>query len=328
MPRFSARPSSNIYAYPLTLRGESEARTDYIKITAFDYIPPQQNATPNLRDLGRLRRSDESLYSTRNQKGTVYITMPQQLPANGNTAGWDSNNYGPIQAAGAGLYNAATNTSPQDIGNALGNAIQNPLGTIGNITSSIINNLNANSTQYTDLAKAVFGGFAINALTGSNALGSFLGRNNGVIFNQNVELLFNQVLLRPAFELAFQVNPRSPEEAQEVKRMVRFLKREMSPRQNNTFSGTTGNVAGSFFIGTPSVFKIEYKSGQREHPFLNRYKICAMQSIALDFTSAGTYATYPDGTPTSMTLVMSMQELTPIYQEDYDGVNVDSGIGF
>ena len=58
-------------------------------------------------------------------------------------------------------------------------------------------------------------------------------------------------------------------------------------------------------------------SGGRPHPFLNQFKICALNAMSVNYTGSGTYATYSDATPVHMVMTLTFQELTPIYREDY-----------
>ena len=58
-------------------------------------------------------------------------------------------------------------------------------------------------------------------------------------------------------------------------------------------------------------------SGGRPHPFLNQFKICALNTMSVNYTGSGTYATYSDATPVHMVMTLTFQELTPIYREDY-----------
>ena len=88
-----------------------------------------------------------------------------------------------------------------------------------------------------------------------------------------------------------------------------------------------GGGAG-LFIKSPSVFKLQYMSGGKPHPYLNRFKICALQGLSLNFTGSGTYATYSDGTPVNMNLSLNFQELTPIYFEDYGSAEGKTGVGY
>ena len=51
----------------------------------------------------------------------------------------------------------------------------------------------------------------------------------------------------------------------------------------------------------------------------------------VNYTNAGTYASYGDGSPVSIRMNLTFKELNPIYSEDYDKFTMDdinSGVGF
>jgi len=106
--------------------------------------------------------------------------------------------------------------------------------------------------------------------------------------------------------------PRSKKESEQIKDIIRFFKSEMAAKKG----AETGAAAG-LFIKSPSVFKLQYMSGGKSHPFLNQFKICALTSMSVNYTGSGTYATYSDATPVHMIMTLAFQELTPIYNEDY-----------
>ena len=54
----------------------------------------------------------------------------------------------------------------------------------------------------------------------------------------------------------------------------------------------------------------------------------ALLNMAVNYTGAGTYATYGDTTPVHMKLDLSFQELNPVYAEDYDSEEGKEGVGF
>ena len=60
------------------------------------------------------------------------------------------------------------------------------------------------------------------------------------------------------------------------------------------------------------------------HPSLNRIKICALQSMSVDYTPAGTYMTYNDDDGdhpmTSYSVQLNFSELEPVYDIDYADV--------
>ena len=83
---------------------------------------------------------------------------------------------------------------------------------------------------------------------------------------------------------------------------------------------------GRMFLKTPNVFKLKYffKNG-RQHPFLNKIKMCALRSFDVEYTPDGSYMTYDDGSMTSYQVTMNFGELNPIYAEDFDDDSNDMG---
>ena len=47
----------------------------------------------------------------------------------------------------------------------------------------------------------------------------------------------------------------------------------------------------------PDVFQIRYLHRGKDHPFLNSFKHCALTGMSVNYTNAGTFASYADGTP-------------------------------
>ena len=139
--------------------------------------------------------------------------------------------------------------------------------------------------------------------------------------DENVELLFNGVTMRPAFNFTFDMVPRDSKESKEIKTIIRTLKKNMTPQK-----GTPGVDGGGLFVKAPNVFKLEYMSGGKQHPFLHRFKPCALTQMSVNYNGSAQYATYADATPVHMQLTLQFQELTPIYAEDYK--DSDIGVGY
>jgi hypothetical protein len=137
-----------------------------------------------------------------------------------------------------------------------------------------------------------------------------------------MELLFKGVNLRE-FSFDFDFAPRDGNEAQQVKQIINTLKREMAARSTSAGGGGAG-----LFISAPSVFRLEYKSGGKKHPFLNTFKPMAMKGLSVNYTGSGTYAVYGDSTPVHLKMTVNFQELNPIYFEDYDKSEAQIGVGY
>ena len=270
-------------------------KDDYVQIDIYKYKP------------GGLSSGDSFGLPSGGTSGTleqsIILPMPQTLPDNSQSAMWGKNEMGPVEIAAAGVAIAALN-SPDNPAMAALQAVRNEAG---KITSA------AGTGTGQGALVAGFAGLATkNALGQGGDAGTYLSRSGGITFNQNVELLFTGVDLRTAFGFNFDMVPRSAEEAKAIKDIIRILKLAMSPSKGNTGAGQ------GLFITAPRVFNVLYKSGSKDHPFLNRFKTCALQSMSVNFTPDGTYTTYADATPVHIQMTLQFQELTPIFREDYE----------
>ena len=106
------------------------------------------------------------------------------------------------------------------------------------------------------------------------------------------------------FRFNYKFTPRNEKEAEQVKLIIRAFKRNMAPQAQG---GTLGS--GNWFLKTPNVFKLRYRTGRKNHPFLNSFKQCFLSDMSTTYTGEGVHATYDDGTPVSMHLDLSFKEI-------------------
>ena len=221
--------------------------------------------------------------------GTVTLPVPSQIGDN-NGADYGSGNLNFLQERGLGV-------AQQAIRGQLAGALGEVKGLLGDLT-------NANG-----LVESFFANQAISSFGGNIDLNQLLVRSGGTIINPNMELLFTGPKLR-SFTFAFKFTPRFSKEAEEVRQIIRAFKKHSSPR-------TGGNKN---FLKSPDIFQIRYLGeGGQNHQFLNRFKLCALTNMTVNYTGDGVYATYDDGTPVSSIMTLTFNELTPVYNEDYDG---------
>lgn len=195
------------------------------------------------------------------------------------------------------------------------------LKTIGNKSDSISNAFKSvGLNNAVDLIKKQLAAEAVSIFGGNVSLESILAREEGQILNPNMELLFNGVTLR-TFRFSFKMTPRDDAEAKNVSLIIRRLKKNMS-----AYAGE------GIFLKTPNVFELEYKKGSGTHPFLNKFKPCALTDMSVNYTGENVYATYEDGTPISILMDLTFKELTPVYQGDYkdedESGNTITNVGF
>ena len=296
------KSNTKVFRYPLK---NIDASDDFLKIQSFEYVPPGLNLS---LDTFSQRSSDDVVesggYGPKKIRGTVILPIPENIQ-DSNQVSWGGGEMGPLQTAALGL---ATKVIKDD----------NPIEGIADNVNVLFNKLNSAAKTGTtqSMVQTFFASEATKALLGSGDFQQNLSRQTGSVFNSNIELLFSGVSLRAGFSFDFNMIPRSKKESDQIKDIIRFFKSEMAAKKG----AETGAAAG-LFIKSPSVFKLQYMSGGKSHPFLNQFKICALTNMSVNYTGSGTYATYSDATPVHMVMTLAFQELTPIYNEDY--VNKD-----
>lgn len=295
---------AQILRYPKASIGKND---DFLQIDVVEYKPPGLSGSS--AGSFALGTTEQALGGSK-LLGTILLPMPQSV-ADSNSANWGENTLNAALAAGL-IAGKETIESGDFIGGA------------GKAGQDVFSKFQSAFTQGTGqkVASTVFSKLAIQALTGQDAtVSGLISRETGAVVNQNVEMLFQGVNIRTAFQFTFDLIPRSQAEAEEIKTIIRTFKQEMTPRK-----GSTGSTGGGFFVKSPNVFKIQYRTGSGPHPFLNKFKPCALTSMSVNYSGSGQYSTFNDATPVHMILTLSFQELSPIYAEDYQ--NIKEGVGY
>ena len=220
----------------------------------------------------------------------IYLPIPQQV-SDALAVSYGDDTLNPVQAAGL-----AAASNPADA------VLKTP-----ELAKKVIEGNITGVDEVTKKAiQSILGATAINSLGANVNPDALISRASGQILQSNLELLFSGVTLR-AFPFVFDFVPREKREADQVRSIIRTLKKAMAPKSRN-----------SLFIQAPKVFQLEYVSGQKNHPFLNKFKLCSLTDMAVNYTASGTYATYEDGTPVHIQVQCTFKEINPIYAEDYD----------
>ena len=293
--------------------------TDYLQIDAIKYAPigvsgktdetslvNRRRVTPfaNVTDPGNQRGTNKRKNI---RLGTVFLPIPSNIQ-DGNAVSYSDDSLNGIVAAAVGAVGDVLNT---DISKGVDQTKKSFTDFGTNISNLVTGNSAVKDALNRSLAAQAVGVFG-----GNVTPDQLLARQTGEIFNPNMELLFNGVTLR-AFKFQFKLTPRDKNESLEIRNIIRFFKYNMSPQ-----TGTN-----SYFLKTPNVFKLTYKKGPDSHPFLHKFKLCALESISVNYTGENVYATYGDGTPVSMIMDLSFKELEPIYADDYgDEIDINRNI--
>jgi hypothetical protein len=284
------------FVYPI---GLGSTKQDIIKFTMLEYKPSgvgpvgQQSTS----SFGGARGSDANWSKDRKIAGTVVLPIPSGI-SDTNSLDWGSNSMNALEAA---LAAAAFEGIEKGIGKG-----------IESLGSSI-----KEATKDADTKKAFGAAFAGAAVGGNSA--ALLSRAEGAVINPNMELLFNGPQLRP-FTFTFKLSARSKEESKQIISILNFFKRGMSAIKSES----------NLFLKAPNTFKIQYihrpLGADKDHPYIGRIKECALQSLTVDYTPEGQYATFSDGVMVSYQMNMQFQELEPVFNSDYDGL--DGTIGY
>ena len=158
---------------------------------------------------------------------------------------------------------------------------------------------------------------ALIAFFAGQAVGArLMGRSTGAIINPNLELLFSGPGLR-TFNFTFKLTPRNIEESEVIRKIIRAFKRNSAVQ----------TATSAFFLKSPRIFKLEYiyKDGG-QHPYLNKFKPCALTNFSVNYTPDGSYMVFNDtGSLTAYDIQLSFTEIVPVYADDYNGPDTDMG---
>ena len=332
--RYNEKVRGGVLRYPLEAMTE---HTDYLQIDIERYVPIGSNYINAPGDDNRYvtgnnftnragRRSAQGL-STKPlvNDGTILLPIPSNLQDTNNVK-YDASSLNGLQAVGASAVTELVGDFGPRMGELFDGAKRGQLMT---------DFMAAGMNKMKDVVSGVGNpGVALeffNQQLAASALSLFgqqitanqlFQRANGELINPHMELLFGGPTLRN-FRFAFRLAPRNEREAEQVRLIIRAFKRNMAPKSQG---GTIGS--GSFFLKTPNVFKLRYRSGRKNHPFLNKFKQCFMTDMQTTYTGEGVYSTYEDGTPVSMTLDVAFKEIQPIYDVDYDNNPGTEAVGY
>ena len=319
---------------------------DYMQINQFKYRPinqdlffgstAQKEATKNtpfdLISSGVPMASPQEEFL-----GLVKLPMPNSL-SDSNNVSWGADQLNSLTAA----VSSAVFGQGQQLASAFGDAIEGfgkgkGFGRFQNFIQpltdqlgrsinqgidqggKIVSELTTKNTDLNLLGQAVAGSALLNIAQFGITPETILGRGQGVVPNNNLALLFNSPTLRE-FTFSWKMTPRSREEAIRIRNIIRFFKQGMAPKKG--FNTATG--ASSYFLGTPNVFDIIFKTTRDKYDILNendsvlRIKTCACTGAAVNYTPDGMWNAYEKGQPVAVTLSLRFSELEPIFDTDYD----------
>ena len=322
---------------------------DYMQINQWTYRAPNQSVffgTDEQKNQLKTNPSDIAsgglpLGTPREKSlGLVKLPMPNSL-ADSNNVSWGADQLNALTAAVSSGVMGQVNPFLRNTFKTLGDEEQNALQKTGSLAMGTFNQLKkAFEAAGIEITKAgnefMTAGSPLNVL-GTSVIGSallnafqfgvtpetILARGQGVVPNNNLSLLFNSPTLRE-FTFTWKLTPRSREEATRVNNIIRFFKQGMAPKKGiNTATG-----AASYFLGTPNVFDLKFKTTTKGGNFflpgddinhsVVRIKTCACTGCAVNYTPDGMWNAYERGQPVSVTMSLRFAELEPIFDTDYD----------
>ena len=277
------------YCYPMTMKENSQ---DRIKISVIDFRTPTFDKETNKFDKGPRAFAFEA-QGERTIRGSATLPIPNGV-TDFNAVRFGEGTLDPIQVLGAGVALAGIQGGFTGAGDQIKSAIEQGVGD-GNT------------------------GTAVSNLLTSLALGiqpqQLLARTQGAIFNNNLALLFGGPTLRP-FTFNFNVSPRDQKESIEVQKIIRMFKQASAVQRTEN----------GLFLGSPHVFSIEFIDGNLStHKFLPRIKDCALLNFSTNYMPNNSYMTYENSSMVSYTLQFQFRELEPIFNDNYDDLDIDAG---
>ena len=324
--RYQTRTRGGVLRYPLEALTE---HTDYLQIDIEKYEPIGDTYTsaPGSSNryvkgnifTNRAGRRPASKLSTKPliNAGTILLPIPANI-GDSNNVQYDSSTLNGLAAVGV---QAASGFMETDFTQGLQGGLQQ-LNDLRKEIGQRIKEGTGSAAAATNIINKKLASEAVNIFGANVTVNQLLARGNGEILNPNMELLFGGPTLRN-FKFQFKFTPRNQKESEQVKLIIRAFKRNMAPQAQG---GDLGS--GNWFLRTPNVFKIRYRTGRNDHPFLNKFKQCFLSDMSTSYTGDGVYATYDDATPVSIIMDLSFKEIQPIYDIDYDERPGTGAVGY
>jgi hypothetical protein len=328
-----ANDKSGNLIYPIDLT----KMQDYFKIECYRYQAPYASTMKeyvNTGDLAKtfgqgVRRGTalKGVNLKGDPLGTIILPMPQDV-RDTNAVRWADDNMNNLSAAALGYTSKnATNMLGLMVAGTLAGGASGIQG-LGNLANKgfFYGSLLGAGGGQGGAAQGVIGPAIQSMLAGQLGIDispeTILSRVGGVIQNTNTELMFRGVQTR-SFNFVYRMSARSPQEALVIRKIIRYLKQWSAARKvsKNISGQSLGADQPSFFLGTPNVFKLSYRTNNGS-PIagVNRFKQCALTKISTNYTPDGEWNAFEGGMPVSVQIDMTFAELEPLYNTDYSGV--------
>ena len=302
------------------------AHTDYLQVDIVEYKSVKQSSgslISNPSSGNRRIQGSKVVGGTRPRglatkallnTGTILLPVPNSVQ-DGNSVDYGSSKLGSLQATAA---TGIRNLMDADFTKGADAYSEQVKQSVAKAKNEFVAGVGGGD-KAADILKKQLTTTAVGMLGGNITVDQLMARENGEVFNPNMELLFNGPTLRN-FKFSYKMMPRSEQEAEQVRLIIRSFKSNMAVKTK-----AAAGQGGSFFLKTPNVFNLRYRTGNQDHPFLHKFKQCFLTDISVNYTGEASHMTYADGTPVSMVMDLTFKELEPIYDVDYDDAG---GVGF
>ena len=303
---------------------------DHLKITQFEYQRPfgdfvrgvQASRPAGYDSSGNQTSSADSVRGKPFGKYTGGVLLPMPKVSDSNGAEWgksDLNVFGlGFTSMAGGFLSAASgkdNTAFEDLRKSLEgeSTLDSDDASQGNLLRQNILGSDFAKTGIGNLQGVGMAGLGIGAQELSKFAGvnlsadEVLARTTGKILNPNAELLFQGPVLRD-FGFKFLMIARREDEAEETRKIIRFFKIGAAPVYSD----------GPALLGTPNVFQLEYKAGNRNLDTVNKFNEMALRTITVDYAPDGFWSAYQDSHPVAVVMSLQFSELRPLYRVDHE----------
>jgi hypothetical protein len=302
-----------------------ESNTDYVMFEFFNYSPPfsGNGSGTNVQSpdgSSTVRNAAWTQYNASNSNLTPSGLPPvlMYMPSSGIDATYKTDWGGKgFTNVGLDALKSAGATINQGLGGGIAEIVRALQRTGGRVPSFAANQI---AEAINNLPGRIGGNVDINDV---------LGGIGGVVINPNAELMFTGFEMR-SFGLEFKMTPYNEQEAKVIKEIITTFKKAALPSIGKTPSSVLDKLfddGGGFgntntnYIGVPNLVQVTFRRGSQIHPFLVRYKPCALTDVKVDYTPDGAYATYAgtsgaQGSPVATTMTLGFKESKLVYSQD------------
>ena len=309
------RDKGVVLGYPYDINPDQ----DHLKISQWEYVRKNINQSKASSGPSQTTNIAGDGVKGSEPKGSVLLPMPKVVDVNG--ADWGEN-----KLSAFGLFALGASEKLGNLVNATPGLNVDDKTRKAELKKAL-EDQGFNTDQTPEEFREALGGLSSVAVTSGlaglagNALGtditpdSFLARTGGSVLNPNAEMLFQGPVIRD-FNFTFKMIARSEKEGEEIRRIIKFLKKGMAPKFRNIV-----------FLKAPNIFTLEYRNAGGLLDTVNKFNPggLALTTINVDYAPSGYWSAYRDSQPVAVKMDLNFTELRPIYQQDQKNDEVFSG---